>query len=58
MFTEEMFDEGQHLPSPYHATKFEAERLVREQDEVPWRVNMLGDRFPERLLIAIEEGAG
>jgi NAD(P)-dependent dehydrogenase (short-subunit alcohol dehydrogenase family) len=37
-FTEEMFDEGQHLPSPYHATKFEAERLVREQRELPWRV--------------------
>ncbi|HVT22060.1 MAG TPA: SDR family oxidoreductase [Mycobacteriales bacterium] len=37
-FSEEMFDEGQHLPSPYHATKFEAERLVREQGELPWRV--------------------
>ena len=37
-FTEDMFDEGQRLPSPYHATKFEAERLVREQTEVPWRV--------------------
>jgi NAD(P)-dependent dehydrogenase (short-subunit alcohol dehydrogenase family) len=37
-FTEDMFDEGQHLPSPYHATKFEAERLVREQSEIPWRV--------------------
>ncbi|MFP5218532.1 MAG: SDR family oxidoreductase, partial [Actinomycetes bacterium] len=38
IFTEDMFDEGQHLPSPYHATKFEAERIVREQDDVPWRV--------------------
>ena len=38
VFTESMFDEGQRLPSPYHATKFEAERLVREQTEVPWRV--------------------
>src|SRR5271166_2091123 len=37
-FTEEMFDEGQRLPSPYHRTKFEAERLVREQPFVPWRV--------------------
>jgi thioester reductase-like protein/NADP-dependent 3-hydroxy acid dehydrogenase YdfG len=37
-FTEEMFDEGQKLPSPYHRTKFEAERLVREQPFVPWRV--------------------
>ena len=38
VFTEDMFDEGQTLPSPYHATKFEAEQLVREQDAVPWRV--------------------
>jgi thioester reductase-like protein/short-subunit dehydrogenase len=37
-FTEEMFDEGQKLPSPYHRTKFEAERIVREQPFVPWRV--------------------
>jgi NAD(P)-dependent dehydrogenase (short-subunit alcohol dehydrogenase family) len=33
-----MFDEGQRLPSPYHRTKFEAERIVREQPYVPWRV--------------------
>ncbi|HWX44387.1 MAG TPA: SDR family oxidoreductase [Solirubrobacteraceae bacterium] len=38
VFTEEMFDEGQKLPSPYHRTKFEAERIVREQPFVPWRV--------------------
>ncbi len=37
-FTEDMFAENQVLPSPYHATKYEAERLVREQSEVPWRV--------------------
>jgi thioester reductase-like protein/NADP-dependent 3-hydroxy acid dehydrogenase YdfG len=37
-FSEEMFDEGQKLPSPYHRTKFEAERIVREQPFVPWRV--------------------
>ena len=37
-FTEDMFDEGQELPSPYHATKYESERLVREQTDVPWRV--------------------
>ena len=30
-----MFAEGQELPSPYHATKYEAERLVREQDRRP-----------------------
>ncbi len=37
-FGEDFFDEGQRLPSPYHATKFEAERAVREQVHVPWRV--------------------
>ena len=30
-FTEEMFDEGQPLPSPYHRTKFEAEKVVRTE---------------------------
>jgi NAD(P)-dependent dehydrogenase (short-subunit alcohol dehydrogenase family) len=38
LFTEEMFDVGQRLVTPYHRTKFEAEKLVREQHEVPWRV--------------------
>jgi thioester reductase-like protein len=38
VFSEDCFDEGQRLPSPYHATKFEAERIVREQPHVPWRV--------------------
>ncbi|CAM4026180.1 SDR family oxidoreductase [Kibdelosporangium persicum] len=37
-FTERDFDLGQHLPSPYHATKFEAEKLVRDQNAVPWKV--------------------
>jgi NAD(P)-dependent dehydrogenase (short-subunit alcohol dehydrogenase family) len=38
IFQESMFDEGQKLPSPYHRTKFESERIVREQPYVPWRV--------------------
>jgi NAD(P)-dependent dehydrogenase (short-subunit alcohol dehydrogenase family) len=38
VFGEDCFDEGQRLPSPYHATKFESERIVREQPYVPWRV--------------------
>ncbi|SDS19112.1 Thioester reductase domain-containing protein [Nocardioides scoriae] len=38
VFDETMFDEGQRLPSPYHRTKFESERIVREECEVPWRV--------------------
>jgi thioester reductase-like protein len=37
-FTEDMFDEAQRLPSPYHRTKFESERIVREQPYIPWRV--------------------
>jgi thioester reductase-like protein len=38
LFEEDFFDEGQKLPSPYHRTKFESERIVREQPYVPWRV--------------------
>jgi thioester reductase-like protein len=38
VFTEEMFDEGQPLDHPYHATKFESEKIAREEAEVPWRV--------------------
>jgi thioester reductase-like protein len=37
-FTEDMFDEGQPLDHPYHRTKFESERIAREETEVPWRV--------------------
>src|SRR5215210_3025228 len=37
-FDETMFDEGQNLPSPYHRTKFESEKIVREEATVPWRV--------------------
>ncbi|PXW33973.1 UNVERIFIED_CONTAM: thioester reductase-like protein [Williamsia faeni] len=38
IFDETMFDEGQGLPSPYHRTKFESERIVRQESAVPWRV--------------------
>ena len=37
-FREDMFDEGQELPSAYHRTKFESEQIVREEATVPWRV--------------------
>ena len=37
-FTEAMFDVGQRLPSPYHATKYGAEDIVRRDCAVPWRV--------------------
>jgi thioester reductase-like protein len=38
LFREDHFDEGQKLPSAYHRTKFESEKLVRTQAKVPWRV--------------------
>ncbi|HEV7677997.1 MAG TPA: SDR family oxidoreductase [Candidatus Dormibacteraeota bacterium] len=37
-FTEEMFDEGQPLDHPYFTTKYEAERIVRSNARVPFRV--------------------
>lgn len=37
-FTEAMFDEGQPLEHPYHATKFASEKIVREESAIPWRV--------------------
>jgi NAD(P)-dependent dehydrogenase (short-subunit alcohol dehydrogenase family) len=38
LFREDMFDEGQRLPHHYHATKFESEKLVRENVNAPLRV--------------------
>ncbi|HEY0362158.1 MAG TPA: SDR family oxidoreductase, partial [Solirubrobacteraceae bacterium] len=38
MFREDMFDEGQELPSSYHQTKFDSEKIAREESSVPWRV--------------------
>jgi thioester reductase-like protein len=38
LFREDHFDEGQKLPSPYHRTKFESEKIAREETKVPWRV--------------------
>ncbi|MEA2392024.1 MAG: hypothetical protein QOK31_2133, partial [Solirubrobacteraceae bacterium] len=38
LFREDMFDEGQKLDHPYHRTKFESEKLVREKVSAPWRV--------------------
>jgi len=37
-FTEAMFDVGQALEHPYHATKFASEKIAREETAVPWRV--------------------
>ena len=38
LFREDMFDEGQKLPTAYHRTKFESEKIARERTTVPWRV--------------------
>jgi NAD(P)-dependent dehydrogenase (short-subunit alcohol dehydrogenase family) len=38
LFREDMFDEGQKLPSAYHRTKFESEKIARAESSVPWRV--------------------
>src|SRR3954470_4896745 len=38
LFREDMFDEGQKLPHAYHRSKFESEKLVRDEVQVPLRV--------------------
>ncbi|MDZ4298640.1 MAG: SDR family oxidoreductase [Moraxellaceae bacterium] len=37
-FTESMFDQGQPIRHPYYRTKFESEKIVREEARVPYRV--------------------
>ncbi|HYF28322.1 MAG TPA: SDR family oxidoreductase, partial [Baekduia sp.] len=38
LFREDYFDEGQKLPTPYHRTKFESEKIARTESRIPWRV--------------------
>src|SRR3954454_15017229 len=38
LFREDMFDEGQSLPHAYHRSKYESEKLVRDEVKVPLRV--------------------
>ena len=38
LFREDMFAEGQKLPSAYHRTKYESEAIVRAESKVPFRV--------------------
>ena len=38
VFTEDDFDVGQDLPTPYHRTKFEAEQLVRRAPGLRYRI--------------------
>ncbi|MCC2638817.1 MAG: family oxidoreductase [Moraxellaceae bacterium] len=37
-FREDMFDEGQSLDHPYYRSKFQSEKIVREESRVPYRV--------------------
>jgi NAD(P)-dependent dehydrogenase (short-subunit alcohol dehydrogenase family) len=38
VFREDMFAEAENLEHPYFASKHEAERVVREECRIPWRV--------------------
>jgi NAD(P)-dependent dehydrogenase (short-subunit alcohol dehydrogenase family) len=38
VFREDMFAEAQHLEHPYFASKHEAERVVRDECRIPWRI--------------------
>ncbi|HTO47505.1 MAG TPA: SDR family oxidoreductase [Burkholderiales bacterium] len=38
VFREDMFDEAENLDHPYFSTKHEAEKIVRNDCQVPWRV--------------------
>jgi thioester reductase-like protein len=38
LFREDMFDEGQKLPHAYHRSKFESEKLARDEAKAPIRV--------------------
>ena len=37
-FTEDMFDEACNMDNPYFRTKHDSEGLVREVDDIPWRI--------------------
>jgi NAD(P)-dependent dehydrogenase (short-subunit alcohol dehydrogenase family) len=37
-FSEDMFEEAEHLDHPYFGTKHEAERIVRRECALPWRI--------------------
>src|SRR3989442_5590465 len=38
LFREDMFDDGQKLPHAYHQTKFESEKLARDEVKAPLRI--------------------
>ena len=37
-FREDMFEEAEHLEHPYFSTKHEAEKIVRRECSIPWRI--------------------
>ncbi|GAC56662.1 putative oxidoreductase [Gordonia hirsuta DSM 44140 = NBRC 16056] len=37
-FTEDDFDLGQDFPTPYHRSRFDAERIVRDTEGLRWRI--------------------
>mgnify|MGYP000028744849 CR=1 FL=1 len=37
-FTEDMFDEGQSTKHPYYRTKFQSEKIVRDESRAPFRI--------------------
>ena len=37
-FTEDMFDEGQSVEHPYYRTKFQSEKIVRDESKGPFRI--------------------
>ena len=38
VFREDMFEEAERLEHPYFASKFQAEKIVREECRLPWRI--------------------
>lgn len=38
VFKEDMFDEGQAIKHPYYRTKYQSEKIVRDECKLPWRV--------------------
>lgn len=38
VFTEDMFDEGQSVDHPYYRSKYESEKIVRDESSVPFRI--------------------
>ncbi|SOD73382.1 short-subunit dehydrogenase [Jatrophihabitans sp. GAS493] len=57
-FTEDMFDESQPLLIPYQRSKFDAERVVRQQSHVAWRIYRPGVVIGDSTTGEIDEADG